>query len=370
MKVAITHDYLIDFGGAERVLLALHEMYPRATICVSILNKQGLGEHWDKFKDAEIKTSWFNNLPFASKIISPLRFLLPMVWKSFDLSEYDLIVDSSSWAITRGFKVRKDQVEICYCHTPPRYLYGYDTSRKWKNEWYGSFVSFYALLVNHFMRMYDFEASQKVDYFIANSKNVAQRIQKFYRKESTVIYPPVDIQVNSPAKRAKGDYYLTGGRLVAAKNFDLIIKACEETGVKLRVFGFGLMDGELRNMAGSKVEFLGNISDKDLISEYQGAKAFFAAQEDEDFGMTLVEAQAAGCPVIAYRGGGYVESVVEGKTGLFFNDLSTEDLVKTIKKFDKLNLKSQDCVKQAKRFSKERFQKEMKEFISKHAGTS
>lgn len=365
MKVALTHDYLIDFGGAERVLLALHEIYPKAPIYVSIFNKAGIGDHWDKFKDAEIKTSWFNSLPFSSKLISPLRFLLPYIWRSFDMSQYDLIIDSSSWAVTRGFKTKDKQIEICYCHTPPRYLYGYDTSRRWKNKWYGSLVSFYSLLVNHFMRMYDFESSQKVDHFIANSENVKKRIEKFYRKDSTVIYPPVAVTeiLNSKVKPNDNGYFLTGGRLVAAKNFDLIIDACKKADVKLKIFGLGLLGEELMQRGRATVEFVGEVKDDDLIALYRGAKAFIAAQKDEDFGITLVEAQAAGCPVIAYRGGGYLESVKEGVTGVFFDKLEVEELVKTIKKFEKMKLKSSDCVENAKKFSKERFKKEIQHFI-------
>jgi glycosyltransferase involved in cell wall biosynthesis len=367
MNIAITHDYLIDFGGAERVLLALHEMYPKAPIYVSVLNKKGMGSHWENFKNADIKTSWFNSLPFASKLISPLRFLLPLIWRSFDLSNYDLIIDSSSWAITRGFKTKNDQKEICYCHTPPRYLYGYDTSRRWKNKWYGSFVSLYATIVNHFMRMYDFDTAQKVDYFIANSKNVAERIKKFYRRDATVIYPPVDLPKTSPQSQVPSAYYLTGGRLVAAKNFDLIIKACHKAKVDLKIFGFGILENELKSIAGDGVEFLGKVSDRDLTKYYQGAKAFIAAQKDEDFGMTLVEAQGAGCPVIAYRGGGYLESLIEGKTGVFFDKLEDDELAKTIKRFEKMKLNRKDCINQAKKFSKERFKKEMGKFIEKYA---
>lgn len=366
MKITLVHDYLIDFGGAERVLLALHEMCPKAPIYVSILDKKGLGEHWDKFKDAEIKTSWFNYLPFSSKLISPLRFLLPLIWKSFDLSAYDLIIDSSSWAITRGFKKRQAQVEICYCHTPPRYLYGYDTSRRWESKWYRKLIDIYALVVNHFLRIYDFEQAQKVDYFIANSKNVARRIEKFYRRESAVIYPPVEIS-SFKGQSFKGNYYLAGGRLVAAKNFDLIIKACKNVGVPLKIFGSGILAGELKRLAGGGVEFLGKVNDKDLVKYYAGAKAFIVAQKDEDFGMTTVEAQAVGTPVIAYRGGGYLESVVDKKTGLFFNELTIESLANVIKNYDDTyhrSLKAKDCIKQAKKFSKERFKGEVKEFVN------
>src|SRR5258708_30899790 len=184
MKVALVHDYLIDFGGAERVLLALHEIYPDAPIYTSIVDKKGMRESWKYFEKIKIKTSWFNKIPFASKLISPLRFLLPAIWGSFDLSKYDLIIDSSAWAITRGFKSRKNQIEICYCHTPPRYLYGYDTSRNWNKLWFGSLIKIYASVINKFMRYYDFKSAQKIDYFIANSENVKKRIEKFYHRDA------------------------------------------------------------------------------------------------------------------------------------------------------------------------------------------
>src|SRR5258708_1533306 len=228
--VALVHDYLLDFGGSEQVLLALHDLYPDAPIYTSNLDKKGLGKFSKKFEHIDIRTSWFNALPYATRLISPLRFLLPLIWGSFDLSEYDIIIDSSSWAITRGFKKRKQQVEICYCHTPPRYLYGYDTSRNWKEKWFGFLVGIYASIVNHFMRMYDFNQAQIVDYLIANSANTAKRIKKFWNRDSTVIYPPVDVQkiIDSEVLAKKGEYFLTGGRLVAAKNFGLIIQACKE----------------------------------------------------------------------------------------------------------------------------------------------
>lgn len=362
MKIAIVHDYLLDFGGAERVLLALHEIYPKAPIYVSLLDKKGMGESWKKFANLEIRTTWFNSIPFASKLISPLRFLLPFIWGSIDLTKYDLIIDSSSWAITRGFKSRKSQTEINYCHTPPRYLYGYDASREWSNKWYGKLIDIYATLVNHFMRMYDFNSAKKVDYFIANSKNVSQRIEKFYRRDSKIIYPPVDIP-NVSAQKTKENYFLTGGRFVSAKNFDLIIKACQKANVSLKIFGSGILENELKKLGNNSVEFVGKVSDKELTNLYAGAKAFIVAQSDEDFGITTVEAGMLGCPVIAYKGGGYLETVIENKTGIFFDKLSVESLVKAIKKFKKTKIKSSDCIKNAKKFSKENFKKEFKKFI-------
>ncbi|HEX6977222.1 MAG TPA: glycosyltransferase [Patescibacteria group bacterium] len=371
-KIAITHDYLIDYGGAEQVLLALHDIYPAAPIFVCIKDKKKMGKFWEKFEKLNVKTSWFQYIPFSSKLISPLRFLLPAIWGSFDLSKFDLIIDSSSWAITRGFKTRKNQIEICYCHTPPRYLYGFDTSRRWKEKWYRKAVDIYAALVNRFMRIYDAKASKKVDYFIANSANTANRIEKYYQRKADVIYPPVEVEriINSKLTPKDGNYFLTGGRMVAAKNFHLVIKACEKAKVNLKIFGSGILEEELRKISGNNIEFLGKLNDEELISYYKGANAFIAAQKDEDFGMTVVEAQAGGTPVIAYKGGGYLESVIESKTGIFFDELTADSIVSAISKLKRVSIKSSECVKNAKRFEKARFEKEIKQYILNHARTS
>ncbi|HWA52422.1 MAG TPA: glycosyltransferase [Patescibacteria group bacterium] len=388
MKVAIVHDYLIDFGGAERVLLALHEIYPDAPVYVSIYRPDKLGKFKEDFKNIKIIQSWFGNLPFADILISPLRFCLPIIWKEFDLSDYDLIIDSSAWAITRGFKTKDNQIEICYCHTPPRYIYGFDTSRSWKNKWYGPLIKIYAGFVNEFLRNYDSKMSQKVDYFIANSKNVANRIQDFYHKDSVVIYPPVELQSENPVKTSRlatksegasfydsnERYFLAGGRLVAAKNFDLIIKACMKANVKLKIFGTGILDNELKSLANknmskaratSLVEFLGKVDDKNLYDLYAGASGFIVAQKDEDFGITAIESQITGTPVIAYRGGGYLESVIENKTGIFFDELTIDSLSKAISKFEKIKWNKKTIQDNAKKFSKEKFKQKIRSFIKK-----
>lgn len=366
MKIALVHDYLIDYGGAEQVLLSLHKIYPKAPIYTLVVDKKGMGKFWKKFAKAKIITSFFDDLPFASKLISPLRFLIPVIWKIFALEEYDLIITSASWAVTKGFDKKKGAKEICYLHTPPRYLYGYDTSRKWKEKWFAKLVEFYGLIVNHFMRLYDFKMAQKVDYFIANSENVGKRIKKFYRRDYQVIYPPVEVEeiINSQVPPQKGNYFLAGGRFVASKNFDLIIKACLKAGVNLKIFGSGIEEENLKKIAKGKVEFLGRISEDKLISHYKGAKAFILAQKDEDFGMTSVEAQAAGCPVIAYRGGGYLESIIEGKTGIFFNELKVDSLNPAIKRFNEMRFNKEDLIENSKRFSKERFMREIKSFVN------
>jgi glycosyltransferase involved in cell wall biosynthesis len=364
MKVAIVHDYLIDFGGAERVLLALHEIFPEAPVYTAIVDPSKIPNTWKNFSKLNIKTSWFNYLPFKTKLISPLRFLLPLIWGKFDLGEYDLIIDSSAWAITRGFKKNDKQIEICYCHTPPRYLYGFDTSRNWQRKWFGGFIKIYASLISGYLKRYDFEVSQRVDHFIANSENVRKRIQKFYKRDSVVIYPPVDVALPN-RKIDREDYFLTGGRFVVAKNFDLIIKACEKAKVTLKIFGSGILEDELKSIAGDKVEFLGNVNDMELFEFYAKAKGFIVAQKDEDFGMTTVEAQATGCPVVAYKGGGYLESVVDGKTGIFFEELNSDSLVKALKRFEKKKWHKNLIKTNAERFSKKNFKKEMLEFVER-----
>lgn len=374
MKIAIVHDYLIDSGGAERVLLAIHEIYPNAPIYTLIYRKEKMGYLKDKFDNINIIQSWFGKIPGADKLISPLRFLIPTIWKSIDLTDYDLIISSASWAITKGFKKKPSDgkkpgaKEICYCHTPPRYLYGYDTSRKFTGIM-GKIVKFYGLIVNHFMRKYDFNQAQKVDYFIANSKEVANRIQKFYHRDSTVIYPPVEITKNKIQITNLRDYYLAGGRLVASKNFDLIIKTFNRLKLPLKFYGSGPMSESLREIAGPTIEVLGRVSDEKMNELYAGAKAYILAEKDEDFGMTPVEAMGFGTPIIAYKGGGYLESVIDGKTGVFFDELTVESLSKAINRFDvsiHRSITAENCINQAKKFSSARFKKEIRDFVNLH----
>lgn len=367
LEIAIVHDYLIDFGGAERVLAVLYEMYPKAPIYVSIYRPRLLGKHKDIFKDATVMQSWFGKIPFAEKLISPLRFLLPLIWEGINLKKYDLIISSSSWAVTKGFDKKKGAIEVCYCHTPPRYLYKYDTSRRFTG-FFGSLVNIYGTIVNHFMRLYDYKRAQDVDYFIANSKEVARRIEKFYRRNSKVIYPPIEIK-QIQEKLSKDNYYLTGGRFVVAKNFELIIKTFNKLKLPLKIYGSGVLENKLKDIAKSNIEFVGKVDDETLSKLYSNAKGFILAQKDEDFGMTSVEAQAYGCPVIAFRGGGYLESVTEGKTGIFFDELDVESLSKAVKKFDRKKFNLVDLNKNAKRFSKERFIKEMTNFVGSLYGT-
>lgn len=366
MKVAIVHDYIKEYGGAERVLEALHEIYPDATVFTSVYLPRFLGPHRARFKDWKIRTSWFQSVPFNYKLISPFRLISAHAFSQFDFSEFDLIIVSATGAYFPNAIDKKNALHICYCHTPPRYLYGYATAREWKKN---KAFAILATIANHFLRMTDFNSSKNVDYYVANSQEVAGRIKKFYRREATVIYPPVDLP-NLPEKPQGKDYFLTGGRLARAKHVDIIVDACSKLSVSLNVFGksFAGYGEELQKRAGKTVEFVGEISDEEKVKLMAGAKAFLFASVDEDFGIIPVEAMGAGLPVIAYNSGGVKETVVEAKTGIFFDELTASSLISAIKKFEKKKFDPKECRKQAEKFSKERFSNEIKKFIKEKHG--
>ncbi len=371
MKVAIIHDYIKEYGGAERVLEVFHEIWPDAPIFTTVYLPEFLGPHKIRFKDWEIRTSWFQNIPFVHKLISPLRILTPWVFENWDFSDFDLIVVSATGAFSPNLIICKPEtLQICYCHTPPRYLYGYPTARNWKKNALGRIVGEY---VNHDLRQVDFMAAQRPDFFIANSLEIKRRIWKFYRRNATVIYPPVEINSkfeikNTKIKNIDKKYYLTGGRLARAKHINIAIEACNRLNLPLKVFGKSFADymDELKGIAGPTIEFIGEVSEKELVNLYKGAEALLFPSEYEDFGIIPVEAMAQGVPVVAYRSGGVKETVIDGKTGVFFDELSADSLTKAISRLSKLKIKMDDCKKQARKFGKERFKNEIKEFIKKN----
>lgn len=363
MKIALVHDYIKEYGGAERVLEALHELYPKAPVYTTVYLPKHLGPHKNRFASWNIRPSWLQHIPFASKFISPIRLIAPSVFRHMDLSSYDLIMVSATGAYAPNLVNKGKAKLICYCHTPPRYLYGYATARNWKkNPLFRMVGEFF----NHFLRIVDYESSRNVDQFIANSKEVASRIKKFYKKDSIVVYPPVDFPPTTKTSRPR-TYFLTGGRLAAPKHIDLAISACTKFGLPLKVFGKGFAGyrEELRAIAGPTVEFVGEVTDEEKWNLMAGAKAFIFPSEDEDFGILPVEAMACGTPVIAHRSGGVVESVIEGKTGLFFDELSVPSLVGAIYTFNKQKQHWFDfCILQAKHFEKIRFQEEIQKVVS------
>jgi len=388
MKIALVHDYLREYGGAERVLEVLHEIWPESPVYTAFVDWESLGLRRERFENWEIHTSWGQKLPAIKKLFSPYRIFAPTFFRSFDFSRFDVVISSSSVYFAKAIKVKPPAVHICYCHTPPRFLYGYPTAIEWQKHWWGKLGG---SLLNHWLRMADWQVAQEVDFFIANSQETALRIKKFYRRDSVIIYPPVKLlTATGPAARqpqnlptaltsagphfgaprltspvATKPYYLCVSRLARSKRIDLAIEACNRLRLPLKVVGAGREEENLKVMAGLTVEFLGEVSDEELANLYFGCRALIFPAEEEDFGMVPVEAMSFGKPVIAYRSGGVVESVIEGKTGIFFNESTTESLMEAIKRFNDLNhdIKAEDCLRQAQKFSKERFKKEIKEFV-------
>ena len=368
LKIALVHDYIKEFGGAERVLLTLSEMFPDAPIYTAFRVKNSTADK--EFKGKKIIESKFAPILKIGSLYSPLRFLIPAIWGSFDLSSYDLVITSSSWYVTRGFKVGSKTKVIDYCHTPPRWLYGYEVSVGFTKYWP---VKVYAAIVGHFLRMYDFETAQKVDYFIANSKNVEERIEKFYRRDSTVIYPPIAVTEIEKATSGlkKENYFVMVSRLVGAKGLEDASKLAKKLNFELRIIGeshgFSDVENKLKRLSGGNIKLLGRLEDSELYKILGKAKGLIALAKDEDFGMTVVEAQAAGTPVIAFNGGGFKESVIDGVTGVLINEISEKSLGDVIRKVENTKWRSEEFIKNADKFSKERFVKEMVAFINKHA---
>jgi glycosyltransferase involved in cell wall biosynthesis len=407
MKVALVHDYIKEYGGAERVLEALHELYPDAPVYTTVYLPEYLGPHKDRFKDWDIRTSFLQKFPLKAKLISPFRLLATFAFQQFDLSSYDVVIVSATGAyfpnsiktnppnpLSQGGELQSKNtplskggkgdfsgpVHICYCHTPPRYLYGYATARNWKKN---PIIKVLGETANHFLRMIDYKSAQNVDQFIANSEEVKARIEKFYRKDAVVVYPPVNIgsrfsvlgvrEKRNPKPNAlePKTYFVAGGRLARAKHIDLIIRACRESGVPLKIFGKGFAgyESELKELSiinyqlSTSVEFLGEVTDNEKLELLAGARAYIFAGEDEDFGILPVEAMAVGTPVIAYRSGGVQETVIEGKTGVFFDELTVQSLTKAVRALEKHTFDPEDCKKRAEEFSKEKFLKNIKKIV-------
>lgn len=380
-KIALVHDFLREYGGAERVLEALHKMYPEAPVYVAFLDKKALGKHWKKFEDWDIREAWFSKIPLHKKLYSPLRFFAPQAFMDLDLSEYDTVISSSNAFEAKAVKTKPGR-HFCYCHTPPRALYGYSTASEWKKN---PLIKFFGTIINHYMRVIDFRVAQKVDHFIANSQETASRIKKFYRRNSVVIYPPVEIGISDGTKSDKNmaskmkkvkrnpyphtPYYFYISRLVLQKHPELAVEACNKLGLSLKVAGSGQMMTKLKEISGGTVEFLGSVSDGELSELYSGAKAVIFPVEDEDFGIVPVEAMIHGVPVIAHKSGGPIETVVDGKTGVFFDELSVDGVIEAIKKFEKLEkagkFDKNEIKKWAEKFNRKSFEQKIRKTVGK-----
>lgn len=365
MKTALIHDHLAQDGGAEKVLQVLADMFQDAPIYTLLYEKKNI----DRYAGRQVAASIIQKLPGGVKHYQWYLFFMPIAVEFFDLGGYDLVIsDTSSFA--KGVITKPDCLHICYCHTPTRYLWSdtheYLNELKY-NKWFKKIIS----LVISRIRLWDRAAADRVDFFIANSATVQKRIMKYYRRESVVIYPPVETEkfsIIDPAEYAQSEkYFLAGCRLAPYKRIDIVIEAFNKLGgdYKLKIFGDGVDLKRLKNIAGDNknIEFLGRVTEEEKARLYQGAEAFINPQE-EDFGITAVESMASGRPVIAYRKGGATETIIEGKTGAFFDIQTAEELEQAIRNFRAAAYAPKEIRAHAEQFSVENFKNQMNEFIA------
>ena len=360
MKIALVHDWFNEAGGAEKVVREILKCYPEADIyCLfDFFDDKKRG----KYLNGKITTSsYIQHLPFTKKLYRFFFPLFPNAIEKLDLSKYDLII-SSSYCVAKGIKKHPNQLHICYCHSPVRYAWDL-------KEDYLKAVRFpinrivFSMFLNR-LRKWDKEVSNRVDYFIANSQNVRDRIKHNYNSESVVIYPPVEIEKFS-IQEDKSNYYFTVARLVNYKRIDLIIKAFKQLPhLQLQIAGYGPNMKRLLKLAPANVNLLGYIESSVLVNKIKSAKAFVAAA-NEDFGITIVEAQACGTPVIVPFLGGYKETVLD-TTGMFYKEQSVESIVKAINEFEKQNkkYKSTDFINNVTKFNQQRFHEEIIKFVN------
>lgn len=356
-KIALIHDHLAQDGGAERVLQVLQEIWPEAPTYVLVYNPEQANA---AFKGKDIRTSFLQRFPLGVKKYQWYFPLMPSAVESFDLSEYDLIISSSA-SYAKGVITRPDAKHICYCHSPTRYLWS-DTHSYVRELGVPRIIKWILPGMLSLVRMWDKMAADRVDTYIANSQLVKQRIRKYYNTDSTVIYPPVNVK-EFTLGQGNGDYYLAGGRMVPYKRFDLLVKAFNQLGRKLTIYGDGPQLEELKKMANSNITFLGRVSEDKKKQLLADCLAFINPQE-EDFGITMVEAHAAGRPVLAYKAGGAQEIVIPGVTGEFFDEQTWEDVADAVLHFDPKKYDSVKIRERAMEFDVDRFKQQLLSFMN------
>ncbi len=327
MRIALVHDYLAQDGGAERVLRAMHELWPQAPVFVLFHDRERANPAFLGWKD--IRTTFLNRLPFAAQHFRWTLPFMPWATETHDLRGFDVVLSSSSM-FAKGVLVQPGTLHLSYCHTPARFLWTDRLAYAQDNVPRLVRPLLPPLLTQ--LRQWDRLSADRVDAFIANSRTVADRIWTYYRRQADVLHPPVDTHLFS-AGQGTGGYFLTGGRLVAYKRFDIAVRACAKLGVKLVVFGEGPELNRLRALANKHITFVGRVNDTTRAELYKNALAFVHPQV-EDFGITALEAQASGRPVIAYPAGGATETVISGVTGMFFEEQTWENLAHALLRFD------------------------------------
>ncbi len=361
MKIAFVHEYLNQFGGAERVLQVLGAVFPDAPIYTLFYDSAATGE---VFEGREIRTSFLQRAPFIKKYHRIFPLFMPLAVEQFDFSDFDVVLSISS-SFAKGVITKPGTKHICYCLTPPRFLW--DGSQKYMEDFgYPRYFKSIFMPFLTYLRLWDQEASYRVDGFLAISEFVRERIKKYYNRDSVIVYPPVNVSKFYISDKTD-KYFLMTGRLVSYKKFDLAVKVFNKLGWPLKIAGIGPELKSLKAMAKHNIEFLGPVSDKELAELYSRAKCFIFPQE-EDFGITPLESMASGRPVIAYRGGGALETIKERETGLFFDEQTEDSLISTLEKFDSYEFDPAKCRQQAEKFNAEVFKSNIIEEIEKLTG--
>lgn len=382
MKLALVHDYFREWGGAEEVVKALHEIWVEAPIYTSYVTDNFVVDQPSEtaqdlskprqagdlvLASASIKTSWMQNIPESMRSWNGLTPLLPFAFGSFDFSDYDVVISSSA-AFAKTISVKKPTVHICYCHTPPRFLYGLARERKDATR-----LDMLEAPFKWWLKHIDQASAGGVQHFIANSHVVAERIKRIYDRDATVIYPPVDIDKfsTSDERRETSEYFVIFGRLSPIKHFEIAVEACTKANIPLKVIGTGIAEKQLRSIAGPSVEFLGRVDDQTVAQIIAGSKAVINTILDEDFGIVPLEVLGAGKPVIAYASEAAKETMIDGVTGQFYFESNAHVLATLLANFDTTRYDPSTLRKHAEKYAKSRFMEEMRAFVEEiYAGTS
>lgn len=357
MRVALVHYWLTNMRGGERVLEAFCEMFPQADIYTHVVDRSKLS---DTLNRHQIKTTFVSKLPFAKSQYQKYLPFMPRALEELDLTEYDLVISSESGP-AKGVITSPDAFHLCYCHSPMRYIW----------DLYPHYQGTAGLLarqafpgIAHRLRTWDVTSAARVDQFVANSNFVSRRIQKFYRRDSEVVFPPVAVSEFAQARQdGAGEYYLAAGEMVGYKRFDLVVDAFTKLGAPLVVVGEGEQMKALQKSAGANVSFVGRVGFSELKRRFGECKALVFPGE-EDFGMIPVEVMAAGRPVIAYGKGGALDTVIDGKTGVLFAEQTVDSLINAIEKLEATNFDSNEIIEHAEKFGPDQFKRKIKEILS------
>ena len=356
LKVALVHDYLNQYGGAERVLEELHALFPEAPVYTSMYWPEKMSP---TIRRLDVRTSFMQRLPMVTRNHQPFLLLYPLAFESFDFSEFDVVISNSS-AFCKGVVTAPGTLHLCYCLTPMRWVWNYHAYvDRERLGWMARMVLPAAISQ---LRAWDVATAQNVDRFLAISRTVSSRVRKYYRRDSTVIYPPVNCDAFALPPAPVEDYYLVVARLMPYKRIDLAVDAFTRLGIPLKVVGRGRDEAELRARAGRNVEFVGHVSDAELKQLYARCRGFVFPGE-EDFGIAPLEANASGRPVIAYAAGGALDTVIDGQTGVLFERQEVECLIASVKQAETTDWDSVELRRHARRFDRQVFRDQLLAFV-------